>query len=149
MPLKIQWSLCYNFIQVYFIKFLNEKVGLKAILISQFQMHLFLTFIIPKFLKFCSWFSINPIEDSIVSKWNLSRIRIFFCVFMKKYFFLNMIFFSTFFAYFTMLSPKVEHFYVHNGVHFTLYFLQAKNIDFSIYKITHIFYKIMQHIIIV
>jgi hypothetical protein len=56
------------FIYVYFIKFSNEIVGLNTILTSQFQMYLFLIFIIPKILKICSWFKINPIEGSIVLK---------------------------------------------------------------------------------
>ncbi len=83
-PLNIQWSLCYNFIHVYFIKFFNEKVGLNTILTNQLQTYLFLTFIIPIFLKFCSWFTINPIEDSISSKWNLSKIWIYFLMFLWK-----------------------------------------------------------------
>jgi hypothetical protein len=43
------WFLCYNFINVYFIKFFNEKVGLNTILTNQFQIYLFSTFIISKF----------------------------------------------------------------------------------------------------
>jgi hypothetical protein len=60
----------YIYIHVYFIKFSNEKVGLNTILTSQFQTYLFPIFIIPIFLKICSWFIINPIEGSIVSKLN-------------------------------------------------------------------------------
>ncbi len=44
------------------MKFFNEKVGLNTILTSQFQTYLFRTFIIPKKFKFCSCFTINPIE---------------------------------------------------------------------------------------
>jgi hypothetical protein len=99
-PLNIQWSLCYNFIHVYFIQFANEKVGLNTILISQFKTYLFLTFIIPKFLKFCIWFTINPIEGSIVSKWNLNKIlNLLPCVFLKICLFLNLIFFQQLFLY--------------------------------------------------
>jgi hypothetical protein len=83
-PLNIQWSLCYNFIHIYFIKIFNKKVGLNTILTNQFQTYLFLTFIISKFLKFCSWFTINPIEDSIVSKQNSSKIWIYFLMFLWK-----------------------------------------------------------------
>jgi hypothetical protein len=97
-PLNIQWSLCYKFIHVYFIKFSNENVGLNTILTIQFQTYLFLTFIIPFFLKFCSWYTINPIKGSIVSKWNLSKIWIYFLVFSWKIvFFLTSYFFSNFF----------------------------------------------------
>ncbi len=96
--LDIQWSLCYKFIHVYFIKFSNENIGLNTILTIQFQTYLFLTFIIPKFLKFCSWYPINPIEGSIVSKWNLSKIWIYFLVFSWKIaFFLTWYFFNNFF----------------------------------------------------
>jgi hypothetical protein len=100
MPLNIQWYLYYNFIHVYFIKFSNEKVGLNTILTSQFQTYLFFTFIIPFFLKFYSWFTINPIEGSIVSKWNSSKIWIYFFCFCEKlpFFQLN-IFSTTFFIY--------------------------------------------------
>jgi hypothetical protein len=97
-PLNIQWSLCYNFIHVYFIKFSNEKVGLNTLLTNQFQTYLFFTFIIPKFLKFCSWFKINPIEGSIVSKWNYIKFESTFLCFMKNYFF-NLIFFWQLFLY--------------------------------------------------
>jgi hypothetical protein len=44
----------YTYIHVYFIKISNEKVGLNTILTNQFQTYLFLIFIIPIFLKFCS-----------------------------------------------------------------------------------------------
>jgi hypothetical protein len=99
-PLNIQWSLCYNSTNVYFIKFFNENVGLNTILTIQFQTYLFPTFIIPKFLKFCSWFIINPIEGSIVSKWNLSKIWIYFLVFLWKIAsFLTWYFFVQFFLY--------------------------------------------------
>jgi hypothetical protein len=57
---------------------------LNTILTDQFQTYLFLTFIIPIFLKFCSWFTINPIEGSIVSKWNLIKLRIYFLAFSWK-----------------------------------------------------------------
>ncbi len=97
-PLNIQWCSCYNFIHVYFIKFSNEKVGLNTMLISQIQTYLFPTFIIPNFLKFCNWFTINPIEGSIVSKQNWSRIWIYFLVFLwKNAFFLTWNFFGNFF----------------------------------------------------
>ncbi len=82
--MNIQWSLSYNFIHIYFTKFYIEKVGLNTILTSQFQTYLFPTFIIPKFLKVCRWFTINPIQCSIVSKWNLSKIRIYFLMFSWK-----------------------------------------------------------------
>jgi hypothetical protein len=52
LPLNIQWSLCYNFTQIYFINFSNEKAFLNTILTSQIQKYLFPTFIIPKFLNF-------------------------------------------------------------------------------------------------
>ncbi len=69
------------------------------ILTSQFQTYLFLTFIIPKFLKFCSWFTINPTEGSIVSKWNLNKIWIYFLVFSwKTTLFLTWYLFSNFFC---------------------------------------------------
>jgi len=107
MPLDIKWFLGYNFIHVYFNTNSNEKVGLNTILTNQFQMHLFLTFIIRKFLNFCSWFTINPIEGSIVSKWSLSKFWIYFLVFLwKTVFFLNWYFLSTFFVYFTMFSSE-------------------------------------------
>ncbi len=97
--LSIQLSLCYNFIHVYFIKFSNEKVGLNTILTNQFQTYLFPTFIIPKFLKFCSWFIINPIGGSIVFKWNLSKIWIYFLVLSwKTTYFLIWWFFGNFFC---------------------------------------------------
>jgi hypothetical protein len=99
MPFNIQWSLCYNFIHVYFIKFFNEQVGLNTILTNQFQMYLLLTFIIPKFLKFCSWFTINPIEGLIVSNWNLSKIWIYFLVFSWKVASFKTWFFRQFFLY--------------------------------------------------
>ncbi len=97
------WSLwIYNDLYVIIsymyisLKFFNEKVGLNTILTSQFQNYLFPIFIIPKFLKFCNWFAIKPIEGSIVSKWNLSKIWIYFLVFLWKtasfltwYFFVN------------------------------------------------------------
>jgi hypothetical protein len=83
-PLNIQWSLYYNFTHVYFIKFSDEKVGLNTILTNQFQTYLFPTFIIPIFLKFCNWFTINPIEGLVVSKWNLNKIWIYFLVFSRK-----------------------------------------------------------------
>jgi hypothetical protein len=106
MPLNIQWSLCYNCIYVYFVKCFNEKVGLNTILTRQFQTYLFPNFIIPIFLKICSWFTINPIEGSIFSKWNLSKILIYFLVFSwKNDFFLTWYFFNNFFVYFTMISP--------------------------------------------
>ncbi len=73
-----------SWIHVYFLKFSNEQVGLNTILTSQFQTYLFLTFIIPKFLKFCSWFTINPIEGSIFLKWNLNKIWIYFVMFLWK-----------------------------------------------------------------
>jgi len=100
MPLNIQWSLCYNFIYVYFIKFSNEKVGFNTILSSQLQMYLFPTFIIPIFSKIYGSFTINPIEGSIVSKWNLSKIWIYFLVFFwKTTSFLTWYFFINFFLY--------------------------------------------------
>jgi len=98
-PVNIQWSLCYNFIHVYFIKFSIEKIGLNTILTSQFQTYLFPTFIIPKFLTLCSWFTINPIKGSIVSKWNLSKIWIYFLMFSWKIAsFLTWYFFGNFFC---------------------------------------------------
>jgi hypothetical protein len=107
-PRNIQWSLCYNFIHVYFSKFSNKKVGLNTILNSQFQTYLFPTFIIPKFLKFCSWFTINPIEGSIVSKWNLTKIWIYFLVFLWKFAFsLTWYFFSNFFYILYYISFKI------------------------------------------
>jgi hypothetical protein len=98
-PLNIQWSLCYNFINIYFIKFSNEKVLLITILTGQFQTYLFLTFIIPIFLKLCSWFTINLIEGSIVSKWNLSKIWTYFLMFLwQTTSFLTWYFFDNFFC---------------------------------------------------
>jgi hypothetical protein len=92
-PLNIQWYLCYNFIHIYFIEFSNEKVGLNTILTSQFQTYLFLTFIIPKLLKFCSWFIINSFEGSIRLK-----IWIYFLMFSwKTTSFLTWYFFDNFF----------------------------------------------------
>jgi hypothetical protein len=86
-----------------------KKLGLNTILTSQFQTYLFLTFIIPKFLKFCNWFTINPIEGSIVSKWNLSKIWIYFLAFSWKCFlFFNLIFSATFSIYFT-IHPRRGH----------------------------------------
>jgi hypothetical protein len=80
-------------------KCFNEKVGLNTILISQFQTYLFTTFINLNFLKFCSWFIINPIEGSILSKWNLNKIWIYFLVFAWKIAsFLPWYFFSNFFC---------------------------------------------------
>ncbi len=110
MPLNIQWYLCYNFTHVYFIKFSNEKVGLNTISTNQFQTYLLFTFIIPIFLKFCSWFTINPIKSSIVSKWNLSEIWIYFlCFYENSHFFQFDIFSATFSIYFTMLSPGFHY----------------------------------------
>jgi hypothetical protein len=93
-PLNIQWYLCYNFIHVYFIKNCNEKIGLNTILTSQFQTYLFLTFIIQKFLKFCSWFTTNPIEGS-------KRLKIwtYFRMFLWKTTLFNLTFFQQFFLY--------------------------------------------------
>ncbi len=110
MPLNIQWCLCYNFIHVYFIKISNEKLGLNTILTNQFQTYLFLTFIIPKFLRFCSWFTISPIEGLIVSKWNLSKIWIYLC-FCEKYLFFKLdIFSSTFFCILYHALTNWRHF---------------------------------------
>jgi hypothetical protein len=89
--------------------FFNEKVDLNSILTNQFQMYLFPTFIISKVLKFCGWFTINPIEGSIVSKLNLSKIWIYFLTFLWKIvFFFNLIFFELFLIYFIMFSPFME-----------------------------------------
>jgi len=89
----IQWFLCYKFINAYFIKFSNEKISLNTILTNQFQIYLFSTFIISKF-------TINPVKGSIVSKWNLSKIWIYFLVFSwKTTFFLYWYFFDNFLKY--------------------------------------------------
>ncbi len=82
--LNIKWSLCYNFTQIYFIKFSNEKVLLNTILTSQIKKYLFLTFIIPKFLKFCIQLNINPMESTMVLEWNLNKIWIYFLCFCQK-----------------------------------------------------------------
>ncbi len=37
-------------------------------IVSQIQKYLFLTFIIPKFFKFCIQFNTNPMESITVSK---------------------------------------------------------------------------------
>jgi hypothetical protein len=50
------------------MKFSNEKVLLNTILASQIQKYLSPTFIIPKFLKFCSQINTNPMESTMVSK---------------------------------------------------------------------------------
>jgi hypothetical protein len=125
--LNIQWSLCYNFIDVYFIKFSNEKVGLNTILTSQFQTYLFPTFIIPKFLKFCSWFIINPIEGSIVSTLNISKIWIYFLLFSWKiasfltwYFFDNFLFIL--YHAFTQMKTLMDNIYFPSR----FYILQSK-----------------------
>jgi hypothetical protein len=52
MPLNIQWSLCYNFIHVHFIKVFDEKMGLNTILTNQFQMYLFLILLFQSFWNF-------------------------------------------------------------------------------------------------
>jgi hypothetical protein len=78
-------GLCViNFIHVYFIKVSNKNVGLNTTLTNWFQTYLFPTFIIPKFLKICKWFIINTMEGSIVSKWNLNNIWIYFLLFSWK-----------------------------------------------------------------
>jgi hypothetical protein len=61
-------SLCYNFTQIYFIKFSNEKVFLNTILANQIQKFLFPIFIIPKFLEFYIHLHTNPMESTMVSK---------------------------------------------------------------------------------
>jgi len=99
-PFNIQWSLCYNFIHVYFIKFSNGKVGLNITFTSQFQTYLFPTLIISKILKFCSWFTINLIKCSIVSRWNLNKIWIYFLVFLLKMPFFKLNISCQFFLYF-------------------------------------------------
>jgi hypothetical protein len=109
-PLNIWWYLCYNFIHIYCIKFSNEKIGLNTILTSQFQTYLFLTFIILKFLKFCNWFTINPIEGSIVSKWKLNLLS---CVFVKNCPFFNLIFFRQLFLYtLQCFHPSIVSYYL-------------------------------------
>jgi hypothetical protein len=112
-PLIIQWSLFYNFIHVYFIKFYNEKVGSNTILTNQFQTYLFTTFIILKFLKFCSWFTINPIEGSIISQWNLIKLSVYFLVFSwKNASFLIWFFFSIFYHAFTQESNSLTTWFI-------------------------------------
>jgi hypothetical protein len=74
--LNIEYSLCYNFTQTYFIKFFNEKILLNTMSISQIQNYLFPTFIIAKFFKFCIQININPMESTMVSKWDLNKIWI-------------------------------------------------------------------------
>ncbi len=71
LPLNIQWSLCYNFTQIYFIKFSMKK-------------YLFPIFVISKFLKICIQFNIKAMESTMVSKWNLNKIWIYFLVFLLK-----------------------------------------------------------------
>ncbi len=56
------------FTHIYFIKFYSEKVLLNTILTHQIQKYMYLTFIIPKFLKFCNQANINPMESTMVSK---------------------------------------------------------------------------------
>jgi len=98
-------SLCYNFTQIYFIKSSNEKVLLSTILTNQIQKYLFATFIIPKFFKFCIQFYTNPMENTIVSKWNLNKNEST-CVFMKNCIFLYLIFFHQLFLY---KIPCIHH----------------------------------------
>jgi hypothetical protein len=82
------------------LNFLMKKIVLNTILTNQSQTYLFPTFIIRKILKFYNWFTINSIEDSIVSKWNLSKIWIYFLVFSwKTTSFFNFIFFWQLFMY--------------------------------------------------
>ncbi len=127
-PLNIQWSLCYNFIHAYFIKFSIEKIGLNTILTSQFQTYLFPTFIIPKFLKFCSWFTINPIEGSIVSKWNVSKIWIYFLVFLwKTAYFLTWYFFGNFFCILYHVFTPLSKTYI------------SKSFSILVFSIMHVF----------
>ncbi len=100
LPLHIQWSLSFNFTQIYFIKFSNEKILLNTILASQIQKHLFPTFIIPIFFKFCIQLNTNPMESTMVSKWNLSKNWIYFYVFLwKTIYFLTWYFFVNLFLY--------------------------------------------------
>jgi hypothetical protein len=120
-PLNTQWSLCYNFIHVYFIIIFNEKVGLNTILTNQFQTYLFPTFVILKFLKFCSWFTINPIGGSILFKWNLSKIWIYFLVFSwKTTSFLIWYFFGNFFYILYHAFTHIPFFFMVelNDIHF-------------------------------
>jgi hypothetical protein len=86
LPLNIKLSLCYHFTQIYFIKVFNEKVFFNTILISQIQKYLFFTFNISKFIKFCIQLNINPMKSTMVSKWNLNKIWIYFLVFLSKKF---------------------------------------------------------------
>jgi hypothetical protein len=98
------------FIHVYFIKLSNGKIGLNTILTNQFQTYLFTTFIIPKFLKICNWFTINLIEGSIVSKWNLSKIWIYIFVFLwETTSFLTWYFFNNFFS---ILYHAFTHYHI-------------------------------------
>ncbi len=131
-PLNIQWSLCYNFIQTYFIQIFIEKVLLNTILTSQIQKYLFPTFIIPKILKFCIQFNINPMECIIISKWNLNKIWIYFLVFLLKsisflFHFSSRTFRCIFYRAFTPWS-----FLIHNWLNSTI-FINFQSIA-NIYK---------------
>ncbi len=90
-------SLCYKFTQIYFIKSSNDKTLLSTILTNQNKKYLFPTFIIPKCFKFCIQFNTNPMENTMVSKWNLNKNEYtFLCFHDKLYLFILDIFSSNF-----------------------------------------------------
>jgi hypothetical protein len=85
--------------QIYSIKFSNEKILLNTILASQIQKYLSPTFIIPIFFKTFIQFNTNPMESTMVSKWNICKNWIYFLVFLWKINpFLNLIFFHKHFC---------------------------------------------------
>jgi hypothetical protein len=94
---------------IYFLSFhlyviiTHKSISLNFIM----KKYLFPTFIIAKFHKFCIQLKINPMESTMVSKWNLNRIWIYFFVFLSKNYF---IFYSILdqghlIVYFSRLSP--------------------------------------------
>jgi hypothetical protein len=86
--------------QIYSIRFSNKKVLLNTILANLIQKYLSSTFIIPNFFKFFIQFNTNPMESTMVSKWNVNKKWIYYLAFLWKINpFLNLISFHTTFLY--------------------------------------------------
>jgi hypothetical protein len=89
----------HYFTHIHFIKCFNEKILLNTISANQIQKYLFPTFIIPKLFKFCIQLNTNPMENTMVSKWNLSKNWIYFLMFSWKFVLFKLDFFCQLFLY--------------------------------------------------
>jgi hypothetical protein len=56
---NIQWSLYFNLIHIYFIRFNNERILLNTVLTIQFQNYLFFSYIIQFFSRTCNQCTLN------------------------------------------------------------------------------------------